>query len=46
MGRLIVNVPVNDVECDEICGYVGKKEKVVDVDDDPNLGGRLHVRRN
>ena len=26
MGRLIVNVPVKDVECDEIWGYVGKKE--------------------
>jgi transposase-like protein/IS1 family transposase len=26
MGRLIVNVPVTDVECDEIWGYVGKKE--------------------
>jgi IS1 family transposase len=26
MGRLIVNVPVQDVECDEIWGYVTKKE--------------------
>jgi IS1 family transposase len=26
MGRLIVNVPVKDVECDEIWGFVGKKE--------------------
>jgi IS1 family transposase len=26
MGRLIVNVPVKDVQCDEIWGYVGKKE--------------------
>lgn len=26
-GRLIVNVPVNQVQCDEIWGYVGKKEK-------------------
>jgi transposase-like protein/IS1 family transposase len=26
MGRLIVNVPVKDVECDEIWGYVAKKE--------------------
>jgi IS1 family transposase len=26
MGRLIVNVPVRDVECDEIWGYVQKKE--------------------
>jgi IS1 family transposase len=26
MGKLIVNVPVTDVQCDEIWGYVGKKE--------------------
>ena len=26
MGRLIVNVPVQDVECDEIWAYVSKKE--------------------
>jgi hypothetical protein len=26
MGRLIVNVPVKDVEADEIWGFVGKKE--------------------
>ena len=26
MGRLIVNVPVTDVQCDEIWGYVRKKE--------------------
>jgi IS1 family transposase len=26
MGRLVVNVPVKDVECDEIWGYVYKKE--------------------
>ena len=26
MGRLIVNVPVKDVQCDEIWGYVFKKE--------------------
>jgi transposase-like protein/IS1 family transposase len=26
LGRLIVNVPVKDVEADEIWGYVGKKE--------------------
>ena len=26
MGRLIVNVPVKDVQCDEIWGYVAKKE--------------------
>lgn len=26
MGRVIVNVPVKDVQCDEIWGYVYKKE--------------------
>ncbi len=26
MGRLIVNVPCRDVECDEIWAYVSKKE--------------------
>jgi hypothetical protein len=26
MGKLIVNVPVSDVQCDEIWGFVGKKE--------------------
>ena len=26
MGRLIVNVPVKDVQCDEIWAFVGKKE--------------------
>jgi IS1 family transposase len=26
MGRMIVNVPVTDVQCDEIWGYVQKKE--------------------
>jgi transposase-like protein/IS1 family transposase len=26
MGRLIVNVPVRDVECDEIRAFIGKKE--------------------
>ncbi len=38
LGRLIVNIPVKDVECDEIWGFVGKKEKMVDIDDDPNPG--------
>jgi lambda repressor-like predicted transcriptional regulator len=26
MGRLIVNIPVKDVECDEIWGFIQKKE--------------------
>jgi transposase-like protein/IS1 family transposase len=38
MGRLIVNVPVKDVELDEIWGYVFKKEKRVRPGDDPNFG--------
>lgn len=38
MGKLIANVPVRDVECDEIWGFVGKKEKRVRHDDDPNFG--------
>jgi transposase-like protein/IS1 family transposase len=38
LGRLIVNIPVRDVECDELWAYVAKKEKMVSVDDDPNLG--------
>ena len=38
MGRLIVNVPVKDVEADEIRSFVGKKEKRVTDDDDPNYG--------
>ena len=38
MARLIVNVPVKDVECDEIWGFVGKKQKQVRPEDDPNLG--------
>jgi transposase-like protein len=38
LGRLIVKIPVKDVECDELWGFLGKKEKMVDVDDDPNLG--------
>ena len=38
MGRLLVNIPVKDVECDEIWGFVGKKEKNCTPDDDPNFG--------
>jgi IS1 family transposase len=38
MGRLIVNVPVKDVECDEMWAFVGKKEKRVRPEDDPNYG--------
>ena len=38
MGRLIVNVPVKDVQADEIWGFIGKKQKNVEVEDDPNMG--------
>jgi len=38
MGRLIVNVPVKDVECDEMWAFVGKKEKRVRPEDDPSYG--------
>jgi IS1 family transposase len=38
MARKIINVPVKDVQCDEIWGYVAKKEKRVEPEDDPNLG--------
>jgi len=38
LGRLIVNVPVQDVQADEIWGFIGKKQKAVTEDDDPNYG--------
>lgn len=40
MGRLIVNVPVKDVQCDEIWGYVAKKEghKLPDEANDGSIG--------
>jgi IS1 family transposase len=49
MGRLIVNVPVKDVECDEIFGFLGKKQRRVKPDDDPNLGDQyafVAIERN
>ncbi len=36
MGRIIVNVPVKQVQCDEIWGYVGKKEKNKTVEESEN----------
>lgn len=41
MGKLIVNVPVGVVQCDEIWGYVFKKEahKLPEEADDENIGG-------
>lgn len=40
MGRLIVHVPVQDVECDEIWGYVRKKEghKLPTEENDNSIG--------
>src|SRR5437879_8586914 len=38
MAQKIVNVPVRDVEFDELWNFVGKKEKRVKPGDDPNLG--------
>jgi len=38
MARLIVNVPVQDIEADEIWSFIQKKEKQVTQDDDPNYG--------
>jgi len=40
MARMVVNVPVSDVECDEIWGYVGKKEghKLPSEKNDDSLG--------
>jgi transposase-like protein/IS1 family transposase len=49
LGRLIVGVPVKDVECDEIWSFVGKKEKRVRPEDDPNFGDQycfIAVERN
>jgi transposase-like protein/IS1 family transposase len=38
MGRLIRNMPVRDVEVDEVWAFIGKKEKRVKPDEDQNLG--------
>lgn len=40
MGRVIVNVPVKDVQCDEIWAYVSKKEghKLPEEADDNSIG--------
>ncbi|MGH9437940.1 MAG: IS1/IS1595 family N-terminal zinc-binding domain-containing protein [Terriglobia bacterium] len=38
MAQKIRNVKVRDVECDEVWSYVGKKQKRVRPEDDPNLG--------
>src|SRR3984957_18706519 len=38
MGRLIVNIPVRDVQADEIWSFIGKKQKQLTSEDDSNLG--------
>jgi transposase-like protein/IS1 family transposase len=38
LGSRIVNVPVKDVECDEIWGFIQKKQKALRPGDDPNFG--------
>jgi hypothetical protein len=49
MGRFIGNVPGRNVECDENWSFIGKKEKMVDIDDDPNLSDActlVAIKRN
>ena len=38
MAEKIRDVDVRDVECDEVWSFIGKKQKRVRPDDDPNLG--------
>ncbi len=38
LAKKIVSVPVRDVQADEIWSFVGKKEKMLELGDDPNLG--------
>lgn len=38
LGRLIRNLPVRDVQCDEIWSFIGKKEKTLEEGDDPTWG--------
>lgn len=38
MAKRVRNVTVRDVECDEVWAFIGKKQKRVRPDDDPNLG--------
>ncbi len=38
MAEKIRNVEVRDVECDELWAFIGKKQKRVRPEDDPNLG--------
>ena len=38
IAKKVVNVPVKDIQADEIWSFVGKKQKAVRPEDDPNLG--------
>jgi IS1 family transposase/transposase-like protein len=38
MAREVVNVKVRDVECDELWSFIGKKQKRLRPEDDPNKG--------
>ncbi len=38
IAEKVRNVEVRDVECDEVWAYIGKKQKRVRPEDDPNLG--------
>jgi transposase-like protein/IS1 family transposase len=38
IGRLIVNIPVRNVEVDEIWSFVNKKQKALESGDDPTFG--------
>jgi transposase-like protein/IS1 family transposase len=38
LGQTIRNLPVRDVECDEIWSFIGKKQKRLRPEDDQNLG--------
>jgi hypothetical protein len=38
MATKVVNVKVRDVECDELWAFIGKKQKRVRPEDDPNFG--------
>ena len=38
MAPVVVNVPVKDVQCDEIWSFIQKKEKRCGPKDDPNFG--------
>lgn len=37
-GEMIRNVPVKEIQADEIWSFIGKKEKALQPDDDPTLG--------